>query len=575
MVKLRLDILDRFYDRVAHLGLPRLGPDFKDLSVCELQNALVAHRLLDKYDVPSLAIPAKVRREQSISKMMDLEAQGLTSFNWRELQHETRCDFLASREWLRIFFRDFRHTYKVRFPSNETYVSASGRTDLITKLSSDDQWHVSPDLFDYVVEILLRDRGLLTVVKQRFWLLMEARVLHDLHRREILAAGPCRPFYIRKAMITMMFRRLVTCTRTSRVTTVPKTTTEDRVITCECLWSMVAQLSFAHAIRVHLKKKLGYDLESRQAVHRSLIRTGRATIDLSKASDRNYMVVLRDLFPERIFKVLERMRSGILEHVTSQGEVIYHPLKMFAPMGTGCTFEVMTLVLLAHTRTLDSGSSVFGDDIIIDKGSAPRLIRNLEAQGWKINDKKSFVDGPFRESCGSFADLRTDSFLLSFDLPRPTSQAEFFIFCHKMWRLGDVVTGELRNIFVETYAELIVSLANVVKLPRYYEDTSSTTLIDWGIYVPPEVGVDHVKAKTAAHHCLQSSWQRVVHAVPYSFTRPETRPYKGPVSKAAIYANLRALRVVERRIGKNRTIARMVDGVSGCVLTDVPLVSVL
>lgn len=575
MAKFRLDILDRFYDRVAHLGLPRLGPDFKDLSPCDLQNALVAHRLLDKYDVPASAIPANVRREQSIQKMMDLEAQGLTSFNWRELQHDTRRDFLASREWLRVFFRDFRHTYKVRFPSNETYVSAGGRTDLITKLSSDSQWHVSPDLFGYVVEILLRDRGLLAVVKQRFWLLPEARVLHELHRKDVLAAGPCRPFTIRKAMISMMFRRLVTFTRTSRVTTVPKTTMEDRVITCECLWSMVAQLSFAHAIRVHLKKKLGYDLESRQAVHRALIRTGRATIDLSKASDRNYMVVLRELFPERIFKVLERMRSGILEHVTPEGESIYHPLRMFAPMGTGCTFEVMTLVLLAHTRVLDPGASVFGDDIIIDSRVADRLMRNLEAQGWKINESKSFVDGPFRESCGSFADLRTGSFLLSFDLPRPTTSAEFFIFCHKMWKLGDVVTGELRNIFVETYAEIITSLADVVKLPRCYEDTSSTTLIDWGIYVPPEIGVEHVKAKTAAHRCLQSSWQRVVHAVPYSITRPETKPYKGPVTKAAVYANLRALRVVERRTGKDRTIVRMVDGVSGCVLTDIPLVSVL
>jgi hypothetical protein len=49
--------------------------------------------------------------------------------------------------------------------------------------------------------------------------------------------------------------------------------------------------------------------------------------------------------------------------------------------------------------------SVFGDDIIIDKRASRLLISLLEMLGFVVNYSKTYVEGPFRESCG------TDRFL--------------------------------------------------------------------------------------------------------------------------------------------------------------------
>lgn len=419
-----LQVLDQaFLVDLPQLGYPSLGGAFKSLTGNTLHESLVVHRILNKYEVPDVAV-AKTRKEVSILKMRQYDINGIQSFDYRSLNPASRRDFLLARAWLSDLFKGFSRSYGLRFPSNETFVSAKGLTDLFYKLSEDSQWLVSPDAVEDCVQILLRHRALLNVVKHRYRKKYGEHgkiVLQNVRNGYIESGLPSTK--IRYWMVKFMFRATTKLNRTARLTAIAKNNKSDRVITLEALWNMVAQLSYASDVRDLLKRKLGYDLTTRQDVHRSLIRSGKATIDLKSASDSNWMAVLQQLLPEKVFKTLSRLRTGILEYREGK-DVAFQPLNMLAPMGCGFTFEIMTVVLLAHCRVLDKGASVFGDDIIIEAGQSGALIRNLESQGWVINEDKSFTEGNFRESCGAYCDLKLQKLLLSYDIKRPSTTSE-------------------------------------------------------------------------------------------------------------------------------------------------------
>jgi hypothetical protein len=76
-------------------------------------------------------------------------------------------------------------------------------------------------------------------------------------------------------------------------------------------------------------------------------------------------------------------------------------------MGNAYTFELETMIFmaLASACTELSGSdkrfvSVYGDDIVVPSPAWDLLRRTLSRCGFVPNEKKTFVSGPFRESCG-------------------------------------------------------------------------------------------------------------------------------------------------------------------------------
>jgi len=93
---------------------------------------------------------------------------------------------------------------------------------------------------------------------------------------------------------------------------------------------------------------------------------------------------------------------------------LYYLPNKVSSMGNGFTFDLMTIVLLCLARVYDSGSTVFGDDIIIDRKVAPEFIAQLSVGKFKVNVEKTFFDGPFRESCGANY-LDGYGYLTSFD----------------------------------------------------------------------------------------------------------------------------------------------------------------
>jgi hypothetical protein len=81
---------------------------------------------------------------------------------------------------------------------------------------------------------------------------------------------------------------------------------------------------------------------------------------------------------------------------------------MFSGMGNGCTFPVETVIFYALAKaTAESEGldnpilSVYGDDVIVDASVAQKVMDVFAHAGFKPNRGKSFIDGPFRESCGA------------------------------------------------------------------------------------------------------------------------------------------------------------------------------
>lgn len=198
----------------------------------------------------------------------------------------------------------------------------------------------------------------------------------------------------------------------ARVCLVPKDSRGPRIISCE-----PAELMF---IQQGLMKKLYKTIENHyltrgqinfadQLINRTLAREGSitnalSTIDLSEASDRVSLKLVRAVFPPRWVEALEACRSESTQ--LPNGKVI--KLNKFAPMGSSCCFPVEALVFWACAKAVqrikhgvcNRAIYVYGDDIITEAIDTADVIEGLETIGLLVNRKKCFVDGPFRESCG-------------------------------------------------------------------------------------------------------------------------------------------------------------------------------
>jgi len=142
-----------------------------------------------------------------------------------------------------------------------------------------------------------------------------------------------------------------------------------------------------------------------------------ATIDLKAASDSIATELVRLLLPPDWWEFLNRIRSP---HYSVEGSPVeaYHK---FASMGNGFCFPLETLIFYAVCKTAveDAGSTllaVYGDDIALPKGTALLAIERLRYCGFQVNVDKTFIHGPFRESCGAdfFEGLDVRPFVLDY-----------------------------------------------------------------------------------------------------------------------------------------------------------------
>lgn len=209
--------------------------------------------------------------------------------------------------------------------------------------------------------------------------------------------------------------------------TVPKNAKTDRTIMIEpCLNSF-----FQQGIRSIMEKRMSVaGLSTRdQSLNQRAARTGSligslATIDLSSASDLISYCLVQRLLPDDWFMLLSSARTGSVAY--EDGSTSH--LEKFSSMGNAFTFPLETLIFWAISKAAmlrdDSGhydycltskkdaippehmadSStllVYGDDIIVPTRSYDCVTRALHLCGFKVNERKSYKMGRFRESCGS------------------------------------------------------------------------------------------------------------------------------------------------------------------------------
>lgn len=186
------------------------------------------------------------------------------------------------------------------------------------------------------------------------------------------------------------------------VTTVPKNAKTDRTIAIEPDWNMFFQRGLGGVIRQRLNRRLGLLKPNSQYDNREAARKGSAvgdlaTLDLRMASDSVSLALVEALLPTDWFNAVLSLRSdkGIVGDSVIQYEKV-------SSMGNGFTFELETLLIWALTRAVCSDGLVlvYGDDIVCPVNRVQQVCSVLEMAGFSVNEKKSFFDGPFRESCG-------------------------------------------------------------------------------------------------------------------------------------------------------------------------------
>jgi len=191
-----------------------------------------------------------------------------------------------------------------------------------------------------------------------------------------------------------------------RIVTVPKNAKMDRVIAIEPDMNMFIQKGLGAVIRSRLKRA-GLNLNTSWRTNHELAKIGSgfnsyATIDLSSASDTISSKLVEWLYPNDWFGALSLARSR-QARLPSKDWV---SLEKFSSMGNATTFESESLIFWAIATSVveRNGSkdhvSVFGDDIIVPVSCYEKVCQLLEHCGFTVNMKKTFRDGPFRESCG-------------------------------------------------------------------------------------------------------------------------------------------------------------------------------
>ncbi|DAD52739.1 TPA_asm: RNA-directed RNA polymerase, partial [ssRNA phage SRR7976323_3] len=194
-------------------------------------------------------------------------------------------------------------------------------------------------------------------------------------------------------------------TEHDRFTTVDKKWNARRSISIQPTMNLFLQKGVGKMIRRRLQRcGINLDDQSRnQFLASRAFEEGLATIDLANASNSVSTELVRLLLPSDWFDVLNDLRT----HSTDiNGEIIR--LEMFSSMGNGFTFELESLIFYAlcwavvrsEANDEESAIAVYGDDIIVASMHASRLITVLSYCGFETNVDKTFVSGPFYESCG-------------------------------------------------------------------------------------------------------------------------------------------------------------------------------
>ncbi len=204
-------------------------------------------------------------------------------------------------------------------------------------------------------------------------------------------------------------------TQSSSITFVRKSRDISRSICTEPSLNMFYQLGLGSILESRLRSFFGISFDVQQERNRQLACRGSidnsvSTLDLESASDCVSLNLCAWSLPSYVFDMLLQLRTP---YTKIRGREL--KLNMVSTMGNGFTFPLQTIlfccvvfaaaqqvgVKLTRADSRSPNWGVFGDDIICPREISPQVINLLHLLGFIVNDKKSYVVGPFRESCGA------------------------------------------------------------------------------------------------------------------------------------------------------------------------------
>jgi hypothetical protein len=211
----------------------------------------------------------------------------------------------------------------------------------------------------------------------------------------------------------------------SELTFVPKNALTHRSICIEPLLNGLYQKGFGSYMRERLNR-FGVNLND-QSINQKMAQRALdhqlCTVDFSSASDSiAYMLVL-NLLPIDWFEALDVARCP---NYSVDGS--WYAFHKFTSMGNAYTFELETLIFYALAVSAceimgieyktQENLHVYGDDVIIPRAAFHLFQEVCSLCGFSINAEKSFLQGPFFESCGQdyFLGTQVRPFMLKRDI---------------------------------------------------------------------------------------------------------------------------------------------------------------
>lgn len=193
----------------------------------------------------------------------------------------------------------------------------------------------------------------------------------------------------------------------NKISLAKKDADKDRTIASEPLMNQMVQMAFEDDLRSRLLAE-GLDLRD-QRRNQDYAREGslggfnpRCTIDLRNASGSICRELPYDCLPRSWWIALNSCRSPSWHY---RGKTTrYHG---FVSMGNGFCFPLETLIFAAICNAAHEYCAsrpdfmVYGDDIVVRQSEALVVLELLRRYGFAANPDKTFLFGPFRESCGT------------------------------------------------------------------------------------------------------------------------------------------------------------------------------
>lgn len=400
---------------------------------------IVASGIIEKFEKPNDA-NSENRRLSAVIKYVREDHEMVC--NKHQFVNDSDSAVLSScSDFISKTFRGMRFSFDdCWFGPGECYDSHKGRTSFLSKLNQ----------LPFTVTDNAADMG--------FELLWSNRQIRRWMTSEFLQVTP-KTFDDFQSQLNEIKKTVLQRVPGNRLETVPKNNEKDRDIGIEPKLNLMLQKGIGAAIRRGLMINHGYDLNHGQQKHADMIKSrDMATIDLSSASNLLSLELVRTVVPKYWVRMIEDFRSPIAEF-RDEDKVFRKTLKKVSSMGNGFTFELLTIILMGFARHFDKEASVYGDDIVMSKESAPALIEFLHSvTDFRVNTRKSFTNGFIRESCGAF--YVENISVERYDFRWCTNDEEAFVAINKLRRLAllDYLDPSLRTAIISAHRRILERL---------------------------------------------------------------------------------------------------------------------